>query len=302
MDDLNARRRDLELGGIEDTYPVETAVLYVPAYVALHEESLHWIPHRSNRVTPKKGLLADFAELHLKSDDAEILDFAKRWGVLRLCRHDLPHTHDSCDWVKVGKRSLCLGDERSGLRFVEDDVYRESIQGWRNLSKEAATILQIAAFLNRKSNSAVADFSDEERAQVTKLVQDLDPRMGIPSVKYDEYDVYAPFLARQLLAERVSIWLVFGGVRSRLNWSSQNRWTVENTPGYLLGTLANSLVSCIVSSGSAVCTECSRRYVPRRRPDPGRQNYCEECRRTAPSRNSQRGIRDRARLGRLVKR
>lgn len=44
---------------------------------------------------------------------------------------------------------------------------------------------------------------------------------------------------------------------------------------------------------TATCSECRELYYPQRVPKHGQANYCEACRVTAPSRNSQRRKRNR---------
>jgi hypothetical protein len=47
--------------------------------------------------------------------------------------------------------------------------------------------------------------------------------------------------------------------------------------------------------GVAICLACQRSYIPDRRPDPTRRNYCPSCGRRAAVRDASRAYRERKR-------
>jgi hypothetical protein len=47
--------------------------------------------------------------------------------------------------------------------------------------------------------------------------------------------------------------------------------------------------------GVAICSSCHGSYVPARRPDPTRRNYCPACRGSADARDASRAYRERKR-------
>src|SRR5438093_76622 len=77
--------------------PYAADVLLVPPVVELDGERLRWSfggkrgspSWTARRVLPGTGMLMKFAELS-DAPPADILAFAKKWGVLGVCRHDLP--------------------------------------------------------------------------------------------------------------------------------------------------------------------------------------------------------------------
>src|SRR5687767_6046125 len=63
----------------------------IPTTVVLTPEELAWsvAARRRRRVRVSPGLLADFVRLD-QAPDESILDYARRWGPLWLCKHGEP--------------------------------------------------------------------------------------------------------------------------------------------------------------------------------------------------------------------
>jgi hypothetical protein len=87
------------------------------------------------------GLLEDFLKLERAKDDA-ILRYARRWGPLWLCDHDLPFGHaDGCSTAhSVQHRD---GDPRQRI-----DWWQEDLAGWRAVSREAGVVVRLARQLH----------------------------------------------------------------------------------------------------------------------------------------------------------
>jgi predicted RNA-binding Zn-ribbon protein involved in translation (DUF1610 family) len=53
------------------------------------------------------------------------------------------------------------------------------------------------------------------------------------------------------------------------------------------------IIAIADKDGFAVCSSCHRAYIPQRRPDPTRRNYCPACGRLAAMRDASRDYRER---------
>jgi hypothetical protein len=83
-------------------------------------------------------LFEDFLKLERAKSTGAILRYARRWGPLWLCSHQLPAGHDDA----------CLPIE--AIESLSEDGYQrtvlwaEDIEMWRAMSREAATVVRIA--------------------------------------------------------------------------------------------------------------------------------------------------------------
>jgi hypothetical protein len=110
-----------ELHGVTDEFgrldrAITSGLLCVPGEVELKRDRLVWF-HGGGKeldsppfftkppklVAAGDGLLRDFVSLSIGSSDT-ILKFAQKWGLLGICRHDLPRTHRS-DALDAGSHS-----------------------------------------------------------------------------------------------------------------------------------------------------------------------------------------------------
>src|SRR5260221_177000 len=127
------------------TRPAPVDPLLVPGKVWISGDSLEWAHSRNypaRRVRTPPNLLQQFTDLRNGSDE-EVAAFASKYGVLGICHHDWPRTHNLARmWPRKGLASPKLenepewepgwaleGDEPNagcfprGLRFTKD-------QGW----------------------------------------------------------------------------------------------------------------------------------------------------------------------------
>ncbi len=168
-------------------------------------------PHRTAR--PDPGLLEGFLKLHQGTEEA-ILRYAKRWGPLWLCGHQLPFRHsstaqcslDTLDWPVDG-----VDDEEQVGWCVE------GTENWRSVSRQAAAMVRIArqlhnGVLGRREDWSVLTalpqavyeelylsvpggitrqekYADQVRGYLTQLKpQDFDEEEGVESGVVDGQD------------------------------------------------------------------------------------------------------------------
>ena len=107
-------------------------------------------PYRD--VHPGIGLFEDFLKLERAKDPGPILRYARRWGPLWLCSHDLPAGHEDA----------CL--PTGAIRYLSSDgarrtvLWGEDIDRWRAMSREAATVVRIARQLHDGRLARQADW------------------------------------------------------------------------------------------------------------------------------------------------
>jgi len=201
--------------------------------------------------SPGPGLLASF--VHLESAPVgKILAFAKRWGALEICAHNLPRAHPP-----IGRypRATYLCEERRCPQGGEPIGHLESIAVWRYLARRMHLVLELAEGLWREP-PALGD------AEVWESVHRRPPS--------------DPASARVELSAGVNALVQLGQVRV---WSAPTPPYVRVGGHDLFGALAlQLLLATSKSAGWATCSNCARPYAPTRRPQSGRLNYCPLCR------------------------
>jgi hypothetical protein len=81
-----------DLGNISTSRPLQLSPLRVPAEVELEGDNVIWRDIQTNLVWPGPGVLEQFIELHALDDEA-ILTYARKYGSLGICTHDVPSSH-----------------------------------------------------------------------------------------------------------------------------------------------------------------------------------------------------------------
>src|SRR5687768_2019394 len=100
---LEADRRGWELAGLTDfegrlERPLAASMVDQPLHVELQGDEIVWTERPDDddwrpAYTPGRELLTPFVRL-FEGTDAEILAYAGRWGVLGICPHGLPSSHN----------------------------------------------------------------------------------------------------------------------------------------------------------------------------------------------------------------
>jgi hypothetical protein len=237
-------------------WPLDDAA--VPAHLEVLDDHLCWkmVVSRDRFYQRKNpdGMLDRFIRLRTAGG---VLRFARSYGVLMLCQHNLPATHNpACGRVVSG---------------------REPIATWLHFARQAAAILTIAARLHdgklgeRREWATIYEWvpADDRDRQLKSL--------GLSLV-----------LDRWALATLIDEWLDLGAVRPHFHWYEGQE------PGFEFGPLTFTLlamqlmVAVCRASAWAKCDGCQNLYLRmQRRPAHNRRNYCPDC--------SERGIPERDR-------
>jgi hypothetical protein len=262
------------------------------------------------------GMLPAFVRL-ASQQPIDVLRFARRWGMLGLCKHMLPESHRSnrielvreAHWEATpGSPRWCLGPDLRdylggelgndlGQAAVEAAVAEwalksfeqckptlaEPVAVWQQLAHEARALLSIAARVHRGEPAAPADW---------RTIYGYDPSW-YPDVALDAFT----------LESVITMWLDVGDVIPRLKWETKVDWaaaarrpaevlwrqrgyvTIQGPPEVVLrarglfAIIARELAFTIARvSSMAICAGCGAAFTPRRRPVHGRRSWCDDCR------------------------
>ena len=205
------------------------------------------------------------------------LRFAKKYGMLQICRHGLPYSH----------APACLASsQRSGW----NPEWREPLEGWFHQAKRARAILGLSAAIQIGDERAPVGSKDdwtflyerrEGKASIDELMQDF---------------IAKPSLAKNFLASDINNWLVEGNVRPTISWGE------EEALGFSLNASTFGLLGVqLMTAASRVqdvyfCDGCGNPYSrKKRKPQAGRHQYCEACGEQAASKNRQARYRQKER-------
>ena len=248
--------KPLELAGMTDSagrvgraMPFESLRVY--RGVSLDGDRLTWPADAPWRVVmAKRDLLDKFVHL-ARAKDAAIVEFARRFGVLELCRHGRPYFHAQM----AGMPPPCQAGRA------------ETLEKWRALARETEAFLLIAAAL--KTDSPKSAPARKARRLLWNVIGEwtLDPTA--PQRGLSE---------RGLLEDSLNVWIERAGARVGLLWPEDRKPRFAITSGTLWATVLVQVAQAIAGGGAiAVCSSCGIPYAPKRKPAPQRNNFCNEC-------------------------
>lgn len=275
-----------------------------PGDVRTDGDQLLWTTPTWDRATASAAngtLLADFLGL-AEADAEQIADFARRWGVLGLCRHGLPRGHnlESAELLDSGRptRAPCPPVQAATGPGIHE--WSEPIQAWRDLSSQAATMLKLAHGLHG-GGARVGSHSDWERLPRyrTQLIHRPSAETGPRKVsegtsfrrnwKPEPGPVPATIpAAREWLGVVIDEWLRWGDLRIVVDWGRTATLKIRSVS--LFGAVALEVARAVARAEDlTTCSGCGIAYAPSRTPKPDQNNYCPECRgKGVPQRDAQR--------------
>lgn len=224
------------------------------------------------RKVSQDGMLEEFLRLRGAEPD-RYRAFARRFGPLMICEHGLPPSH---------QLPSTLGNLRvAGCRCA----HIEPLTMWRAYVEMFAALLTLAASIG----------TSEERRRLGReeLWRQALHWTGRDQVPWWKESVRAD---KRMLLLTLEYWLGVTGVGPRLR-QQDGSLRILLGGGGVLGALAlQTTLAAARSKGLAFCSDCHMAYVPKRRPNPNRQNYCPSCRDAGiPNRNAQAAWRARQR-------
>jgi hypothetical protein len=250
---------------------MQAGVSYVPQHLELTADAILWAGPLKD-VRPGPGLLEDFVELW-DAPDAAILRYARRWGVLGICKHGVPASHNDYPFgVQHGVEGCFPLPAKRGEFWHTDPLDR-----WRYFSRIFRAIRDVGAQVNQ---SKVGDRSDW--AWVQTINRNDPPWKSVRE-------------ARMVLSWKLQDLLDLGQVRPDLKWDNRKQqWQIEmgaHSVPNLFGLVSLSLVLSICRRELVICSSCQKPYIPPRRPNPWRRNYCQKCGNKAAQKDAARAYR-----------
>jgi hypothetical protein len=275
----------LALAGFDKDRPMKVGAIWAPPVARVEGEFLIYrLGDRAKR-NASQGLLRGL--LDAKSSPEAIIRFCKRWGVLGLCEHGIPASHGSC----VSRRAFHT-EMVSGVSGIKASYGRESIASVRRFAGALESLLRIGAEMSQGRRGAASEWANAEETICGPDFPMWDPS---PSTVND-LDISRNFL--QMLVRRL---IEICRIVPRFFWNRDTKsWQIDldsqgsgnNLPALLTIEL---IVTIADKDGFAICSSCHRAYIPARRPDPTRRNYCPQCGLAAAQRDAAREYRRRLR-------
>jgi hypothetical protein len=277
---------ELALAGFDKRRPMKAGTVWAHTVVAVEGDYLVYRIGQRTKHNSSSSLLRSFLETRESREAA--IRFCKRWGVLRLCRHGLPATHGACSADPPFRSEIVKGSKVS--------YCRESVEAVQAFAAALASLLRIGAEMSLDRPGRVEDW----RVAI-QIISEPDFENGWGSDPWSHgVGVARGFL--QILIHRL---IEICEVRPRFHWSDKaSSWQIDldARTGVLSNLPALLIIELIVTiadrDGFAICSSCHKAYIPARRPDPTRRNYCSTCGISAAQRDAAREYRKRTREAR----
>lgn len=254
---------------------------YLPETVQLVEDGILW-NGQGGSVRPRADMLEAFLRLADATDD-RVLAYARRWGVLGICKHELPFG------LPLHTDEFCMPQRWQGWDPPRGPGGWEPIKSWRDFSRQAGALLRLAAQLHRDRKGQAEDVSTVLSTMPQSLKDTYPVVFGQPRETIEQQ--------RGFVAAFIREWLWLGSVRLDFRWYGHGARIEFGGFGLhygLFGALAVQLILAISrSDGVVFCSGCGEAYLPQRRPKARQRNYCADCGRPIALRDAARAYRRR---------
>lgn len=288
---LNSDQATLERPVATQPYRTFTDLRLEDGQIKLSPDARH-----SVTITPAKGMLEEFIEL-AEADEHKFLPYARRWGLLELCReHYAPTSHNyNCEPL-IPLRTVVFGTTEIAAKEHRELLLSagEPVSAWRDYSRFARALLDIAAKLHQGELGRDEDWDTLHFDEAGFLGWDYVAERR-RSKNFSNLD-----RERNLIAEGVNHWLVSGGVQPKMSWRESRPIITFECPkpyGKLFANLAIQLMMAVSQAGALViCSACGQSYMPQRRPKTDQRRYCPNCKGVA-QRDASADYRRRKRAG-----
>jgi hypothetical protein len=272
----------LQLAGMKLDRPMKTGAVWAEQVVEV--VGAEWLVYEIGGHKKQKGAGRGLLRLFLEACDSSdgVVRFCKKWGVLRLCEHGLPFMH-GC--------KLELFDSR------RPNARRESIIAVRKFGSALNSLLRVGAELSQERWGTKEDWINAD-------VIISGPEFPAPSIlnpaKLAEMELQKQYLitsGRLFLQTLMRRLIQICSIRPRFFWNNTTTsWQIDlDTEGALSNIPALVVLELMITiadkEGFAICSSCHVSYVPLRRPDPTRRNYCSKCGKKAAWRDAAREFR-----------
>jgi hypothetical protein len=238
----------------DEPKPLTATRWAVPTTIELGASSTllgwYWDGAPERWVKPGPTMLERFIGLRDASAD-RIVAYAREWGVLGICEHGVPSSHNQTQDLDIG--GVLLGCEGLGELAGEHWVFREPIAAWHHFAGEAAEAALLAAALRGYGRT-------REPSLHRRLGMTLD------------------------LQSRLNRWLELGAVKPTIVLHPD--WMAGDPEAALLPTIGASglfgaLALQLALAGSGIvglapCAGCGEWFTPNFAPREGQRAWCPQ--------------------------
>lgn len=185
----------------------------------------------------------------------KILGFARKWGMLGLCKHGEPAAGH-------GLRRRRIRPEKSGSTPLRCNVYAsEALEDWRWFASQFRVVLELAAALRERRVSGTSGLWE---------------RLSIPSYSYVIGNEGQK--RKRRLVGVVNTLLAASAIQPFVSWNKVPTLHFGCRGGTtLFAALTFELAMAVSRCRVAFCSYCHQGYEPLRRPRDGEANCCEDC-------------------------
>jgi len=216
----------------------------------------------------RQRMLRSFLKLAEDSDESsgdQIYEFAKRWGVLGICRHNKPYGICSKVRDENGRPVACIPDQD------DEGRHYDRLDGWRLYAKKVNLIIRIGVALR------------ENRYELR--ASDFVPLQGEFSYQAIPKNEAA---AKLFISNVINEWTIMFQIFPRMRWFGNQEPRIEFTP--VRESVASSVFPQIVLellfavgrySGVVECSNpnCENIFFLSPQQSKSKGHYCERCQR-----------------------
>jgi hypothetical protein len=281
--------------------PVQSGRWWRPKEIQLHGDHLYWkIDGIEEWTSLSPGLLESFWCLR-NASPAEILQFARKHGVLELCEeHGVPasHSHPNCEWM--------LASTDGSVPWAPGAWACEPLAIWRRFATQAYALAKVASRVLIGQLGLPEDWDDVDFRMADDRVwlsphayaEVLSPANSTPVFRGAREDLllepegraipifdaagneWDPLtLEKHVIKWRIAWWFRIGNVGPIFTWRNDEKPAIEFGGDGLFGAIALQIALALgQSAGLAICDHCHEFYrPPHRRPKTGQRHFCPTC-------------------------
>lgn len=232
-------------------------------------------------VKAEAPMLEDFVRLAESGRDSDqaVLEYARRWGLLELCQHQLPVDHGpvhvpiALATAGGGRYTFPISTTCHGLGG------REPVAAWLYWSRQAAALLAILSHLRRSEPAPSKDWESlcenppwvaPERLEEGTLAN---ARLSMAGLVGGRVPLE---MQRKVASGAIETWIQLAGASIELRWPGVVPVVGFRTGG-LFGALGLQILLAAGSTSLVMCPGCGIWHAPpkgRHRP----AKYCQTCR------------------------
>jgi hypothetical protein len=251
--------RDHERAIIEPSFNEET-----PGIVNIVEPLFKETPNTEDNHLRLFNNFIKLANESKKRFGEKVEAFARHYGVLGICSHGMPHTHQKSQGLLDSMPKYC----RENLE--QNGWILEPLDRWRYYSQLVATIISIAKSLDSGRSATL-----EELAFVTEIPEEVIRRVVAREKQAIKRDSY---IGLSLAVDKL---LEITDVRPRFWWDEHVRgFQIQGwRPGWnVLSAITVQLMLFLNNSSRiSTCTNCGNDFALRRFQSIRKNVFCENC-------------------------